>query len=159
VNKRRRETDDTNGIKSSAELCLLRISLLAFRVSSQSNTSPPRWPHLQQWQLSNRQQHWPPRTLFSARLLPMLNTPNRSPRPKTSHIQWALPTSGTTPSPTRSTVELILPAGRHLSFDHFEGGVQHQFYVPPAVQMDLVAFKDDYYVGRLVQLIYLDVRC
>lgn len=134
VNKRRREAEDTNGIKSSADtMSVAHLTTGPSESPSQSNTSSPPvatspamaaikppttlpTPNVSQRPPSTHSQHAQPPT-----------------QPQTPHIQWALPTSTPTPPQPDQRSNPYFRTGRpSYPPTNSKGGAQHQFMYQPA---------------------------
>ena len=128
VNKRRREGDDANGIKSSADtMSVANLTTGPSESPSQSNTSSPpvatspamaaiKPPNVAQRPPSTHAQHSQPQT-----------------QAQTPHIQWALPTSAPTPPQPDQRSNQYFRTGRpSYPSTTSKGGVQHQFMYQPA---------------------------
>lgn len=128
VSKRRRETDDTNGIKSSADtMSVANLTAGPSESPSQSNTSSP--------------------PVATSPAMAAIKPPTTLPRPpsthgqhsqpqtqtQTPHIQWALPTSTPTPPQPDQRSNPYFRTGRpSYPSTTTKGGVQHQFMYQPA---------------------------
>jgi hypothetical protein len=130
VNKRRREADDTNGIKSSADtMSVANLTAGPSESPSQSNTSSP--PMATSPAMAAIK---PPTTLSSSNVAqrpPSTHSQHSQPpnQTQTPHIQWALPTS--TPTPPQPDQRYFRTGRQSYPSTTTKGGVQHQFMYQP----------------------------
>ena len=132
VNKRRREGDDANGIKSSADtMSVANLTTGPSESPSQSNTSSP--PVATSPAMAAIK---PPTTLPQpnvAQRPPSTHAQHSQPQAQTPHIQWALPTSAPTPPQPDQRSHPYFRTGRpSYPSTTSKGGVQHQFMYQPA---------------------------
>jgi hypothetical protein len=134
--------------------CPLRISPLAhLSLPLRAIPHPHLWPHLRRWQQSSHQRHYHHQASLSARLLLMLNTPNRRPRPKHPTYNGRCLRRhrlllNQTNDPTRTSAEVVPPILRRLRREGFSTNL----CTNRLAQTDPVAFKGRLFVGSLVKL-------
>ena len=131
VNKRRRETEDANGIKSSADtMSVANLTTGHSESPSQSNTSSPPVATSPAMAAIKPPASLPPPNV--AQRPPSTHTQPPS-QGQTPHIQWALPTSTPTPPQPDQRSNPYFRAGRpSYPSTTSKGGVQHQFMYQPA---------------------------
>lgn len=133
VNKRRRETDDANGAKSSNDtMSVANLTTGPSESPSQSNTSSPPVATSPAMAAIKPPTALPPPNV--AQRPPSTHAQHSQPpsQGQTSHIQWALPTSTPTPPQPDQRSNPYFRAGRPSYPSTSKGGVQHQFMYQPA---------------------------
>lgn len=133
VNKRRREADDTNGIKSSADtMSVANLTAGPSESPSQSNTSSPPVATSPAMAAIKPPATLPPSNV--AQRPPSTHSQHSQPQTQaqTPHIQWALPTSTPTPpQPDQRSNPYFRPGRPSYPPTSTKGGVQHQFMYQP----------------------------
>jgi len=134
VNKRRRETDDANGIKSSADtMSVANLTTGPSESPSQSNTSSPPVATSPAMAAIKPPTTLPPPNVAQRPSSTHAQHSQPPPQTQTPHIQWALPTSTTTPPQPDQRSNPYFRAGRpSYPSTTSKGGVQHQFMYQPA---------------------------
>lgn len=129
ANKRRREADDTNGVKSSADtMSVANLTTGPSESPSQSNTSSP--PVATSPAMAAIKPPIPPSNLVQRP--PSTHSQHSQPpaQTQTPHIQWALPTSA--PTPPQPDQRYFRTGRPSYPSTATKGGVQHQFMYQPA---------------------------